>query len=293
MSSILDALKKVEQERTVVVREGGPILDSIAAPAEPAVSPTRPGKGTIQLSPVSVLVGVLVLVAVVAVVAIGVSLAITKSTAPPLPSRTAAQNIVPKSPAEGVPRESEPALPVVESGPPMKETETTAIVVPEPVVSRTAPEAAIVEPAIQVAKAPVEPPAPAIVAPAVVAAEVEKTRPDEKPGSSSTPEREGAHAETRRSSLRRETTPAPAPKPVKADSLPRLTDRMRVSLGLPEFKIRLIGMPTPRKPKSWAVVNMVQVYIDDYVPKTDAKVIAIQLNGIGIEIEGKRFFVEK
>ena len=286
MSSILDALKKVEQERTVVARENKPILESIAVPSEPAASSPSPGKGVIQLSPISVIAGVVVLVAVVATVAVSVSLAVTRSTAVPPPSRATVQSIPPKSPEESVPHQIEPALSTVESGPLMKETEATAIVVPVPVVSRTDSEAAPRESAIQVAETSVQPPAPE-----AAAAGVDQARPKEEPGGSNIPDPDLEPAEPRKRDTALDADPSP--KPVKVDQLPLLTDRMRMSLDLPEFEIRFIGTPTSRNPRSWAVVNMERIYVDNYIPGTDAKVIAIQLNGIGIEIEGKQFFVEK
>jgi len=286
MSSILDALKKVEQERTIVARENKPIIESVAAPSEPAASSPSPGKGMIQLSPISAIAGVVVLVVVVTAVAVGVSLTVVKSTAVPPPSRATVPSVSPKSPEESVPETNEQALSTVESGPPMKETEATAIVVPVPVVSRTDSEAAFREPAIQVAETSVRPPAPE-----AAAAEVDQTRPKEEPGGSSTPEPDREPAEPRRRDTALDADPRP--EPVKVDQLPVLTDRMRTSLDLPKFEIRFIGTPTSRNPRSWAVVNMERIYIDNYVPGTDAKVIAIELNGIGIEIEGKQFFVEK
>jgi hypothetical protein len=82
---------------------------------------------------------------------------------------------------------------------------------------------------------------------------------------------------------------------VPLESLPVLRDRDRRRLGLDSMRINVLRAKGPRRPNPVAIINLSKVYIGDLIPNTRAKLIGIRMNGIGIAMQGsnERFFVEQ
>jgi hypothetical protein len=73
--------------------------------------------------------------------------------------------------------------------------------------------------------------------------------------------------------------------------LPVLTNSQREDLGLPELTINFVGMPTKRQPRPSALINLQKVYVGERIPGTSARLIGVEMHGIGIEVSGQQFFV--
>ena len=80
---------------------------------------------------------------------------------------------------------------------------------------------------------------------------------------------------------------------VELEKLPLLTESERVRLGLPPIKINIVGVPNNRTPRASALINMQKVYVGENIPNTEARLIDVDLHGVGLEIRGKRYYFSK
>jgi hypothetical protein len=80
---------------------------------------------------------------------------------------------------------------------------------------------------------------------------------------------------------------------IDLSTLAILTETERVRLGLPVLKINIVGMPSKQNPRAAALINMQKVYVGEYIPNTNARLIGIELRGVGIEVEGRRYYVSR
>jgi hypothetical protein len=76
-------------------------------------------------------------------------------------------------------------------------------------------------------------------------------------------------------------------------TLPMLSESERIRLGLPPLKINIVGLPTKRQPRPSALINFEKVYLGEYIKNTNARLIAVELHGVGIEVAGHRYLMEK
>ncbi len=72
---------------------------------------------------------------------------------------------------------------------------------------------------------------------------------------------------------------------------PQLTAEERERYGIPEIK-HYIYSPRYRNRRPAAFVNNTTVYVGSYLPNTNARIIAAGASGLGIEIDGKRYFLK-
>ncbi|HOE67429.1 MAG TPA: hypothetical protein PLO62_12970 [Candidatus Hydrogenedentes bacterium] len=76
-------------------------------------------------------------------------------------------------------------------------------------------------------------------------------------------------------------------------ALPMLSPSEMSRLGLPKLTINMIGTPSESRPRASAMINFNIVYVGDEIQGTSAKLIGVDVKGIGIEIDGSRYFVSQ
>ena len=275
MSSILDALKKLESEKSGKER---PVerANSEAVAAERDLTRRRrnqPEGEMIRISSmVLILSGLAVIAVLVAVSAVAALIIVrasdgqrfaesaqTLTSAPPIPT----------APFQPVPAaDITPAVPVPA---PLKPVSS------EPAVEGAALPIAPIEPVAPTAEpvARVEPGPPVV---AESAPRVPKAAPERAPAAEALPDQ--ARVE------------APIGE-VDLTTLPVLTEVERIRLGLPRMKINIVGLPTKRQPRPSALIDFEKVYLGEYIKNSRARLIAVDLRGIGIEIGENRYFMEK
>lgn len=314
MSSILDALKKLESEKSEN-KDAAERAQIEAVAAERDLTRRRRSREDDEVirinSTLLVLVGlglatVLVTVSVVAALAVTRTMGSTQVTATPAPASIPASELqvaeaapiasppVATAPFQPVPVEAVPTMmpapmplePVtadpILSGPAMVTEPVDEVVATDP-MAVAAPEEPVVwvepDPAPQAIPV-VEEVLPESVAPPEPAPSVAE------PPAAYTPQPPVA------------TTPPPnysdAPiGDIDLDTLPVLSESERVRLGLPRMKINIVGLPTKRQPRPSALINFEKVYLGEYIKNSNARLIAVELHGVGIEVAGHRYFMEK
>ncbi len=96
--------------------------------------------------------------------------------------------------------------------------------------------------------------------------------------------------------------PAPALEPprhiplgpedsVDLDALPVLSEGVRERLGLPELTVNLVRESSRTHPRPSALINLHKVEVGETIPNTNARLIAVTLDGLGIEVAGQRYFL--
>ncbi len=80
---------------------------------------------------------------------------------------------------------------------------------------------------------------------------------------------------------------------INLSALPTLSESERLRLDLPKLNINIVGLPTKRQPHPSALINLNKVYVGENIPNTDARLIAVELRGVGIEVSGRRYFLPK
>lgn len=89
--------------------------------------------------------------------------------------------------------------------------------------------------------------------------------------------------------------PAEPAAPVETDieKLPILSEATRVRLGLPALKINIVGIPSNRNPRASALINMQKVYVGETIPGTSARLMDVNLRGVALDINGQRYFLSR
>ena len=89
--------------------------------------------------------------------------------------------------------------------------------------------------------------------------------------------------------------PAEAAKPAEdeIDKLPILSESVRVRLGLPALKINIVGIPNNRNPRASALINMQKVFQGETIPGTSARLMTVDLRGVVLEVNGQRYFLPR
>jgi len=276
MSSILDALKKLESEKAGKER---PVeraeIEAVAAERDLTRRRRNPPEGEmVRVSSVALILGgltaIAVLVSVSAVAALVIVRAmddqrVVKAVTPPVGA----------APVQTAPFQPVPVMDVAPSVPAPAPLEPVAS---EPGFEEPAARVSAVEPVAPISE-PVNwvQPEPAVAAP------------ENPPPTRS----------------QRATVPAPeaaAPPPaeevapigeVDLATLPVLTESERIRLGLPNMKINIVGLPSKRQPRPSALINFEKIFLGEYIPNTRARLIAVDLRGVGIDVGGMRYFLEK
>lgn len=315
MSSILDALKKVEQEKAEANgAEEKPFSHETAEQDLLGDRPTRAGTLS-RLSPVFIAVAGIVLVGVVVAVSVSVAILLTRPAASP--TQVAQQTLAPAI---------QPAVPLVSHPAPQPQptASPTEPVTPPAPTPQPAPQvvvAAVPPPAPQSPAPPAAPPAPAPVTtlspqtpqqplevPAIakseeplpettgvrtkVAKRTEKPKPGvmrlgEAPVQSVPPE--GASEP----SAEPKATPARAPIPVDLLTLPVLKESDKERLGLGDIRINMVRPANRAHPYASAIINLQPVHIGEHIPDTAAVLIGVDTRAVAIEIRssGERFHI--
>src|SRR5690606_18395835 len=81
--------------------------------------------------------------------------------------------------------------------------------------------------------------------------------------------------------------------PVDLNSLPIMSESDRLRLGLPEITINIVGTASARNPRPSAMINYKRVMVGEFIPSTNAKLIGVDVKGIGISVSGTQFFIPK
>jgi hypothetical protein len=267
MSSILDALKKVEQERTERESSGDEERCNLEEEVELFVAPVRRRgrlRDVFELTPGVLIASAFLLSTAIAIGSVTASIVIARG---------------------------KPETPIV--------TASNSGSVP-------VPEAAVLPNTSAVFELPVPDAANAESAPAVLAASVREaaSAAGSLPATPVPPsEPVSLRHEARSADGTRVASPPPAreapiesPKPPKEsygdvdlNSLPVLTETERIRLGLPHIKINIVGLPTKNQPHPSALINMYRVYVGEEIPGTNATLVAVELRGIGIEVDGQAY----
>ena len=331
MSSILEALRKLEAEKAAKqAEEGGEraFEPKNAGMELLADAPEHPSGSAIQVRPATLVAGALGLVAVLAlisgVVAMLVVRSYTQSTPPSTPGPAA--SIAPAPPLVATPAPAaiapEPATLAAKPEPPAMPAETTKEE-PQPAPTAEKPEA---RPEVAAAPAP-KPEAPAEETPAEPEPKPRRALPEETepklaakaddssngnaPMALSVPGQQPARDRGSRFSAPQPSTPSMAapmaapnsePQPAAApdvtvnlDALPVLRGGELARFGLETMHINVLREAGPNRPYAVAIINLNNVYVGDTIPGTSVKLVGIRRNGIGIQIPstGETFFVEQ
>lgn len=313
MSSILDALKKLEEEKAKRAKEGGakPPMDPMTP--VPEYHPRTAAPHAPALSPRTLMLGIGIMSVALIAVSVSVSVVLLRNTAPANVAHNA-----PAAPVAPPAAPKEEAVPVESATEPVAEPANTTpppdAVVPEPVTQPPPPLAPVAaKPVQEEAPAPSpkpEAPAPAKPAPVpapapepvkVAAAPVPLPKPEPEPAPAPAPAPEPEPV-----AVAPEPAPAPAPNeepmtlrakdvaPVEdLRSLPELRSTERMRFGLEGMRINFLRESAPQRPAAMAVINLNKIHIGEVIPGTKARLIAVERHGIGIEIAttGDRFYV--
>ncbi len=331
MSSILDALRKVEAERAAQDNGADPRPDlspvSSAPPAgmdvktaEAALERRRRGKR--QVSPwLYVASGAVLLTAMLTVsTVLALKLAGTGNGAEaqqtPAPGGPLAAVSAPKSPPAPMepPPVSTPVQPheVPVAPHPVSETTTPApLPRPAPTPAPAAPSAQPAPPSPVPQAVIPQPAAPTVVtvqfttggaAPAVVTPAPSPVPRNVEPAPSA------ASATPAPLRVARVAPPAPKPsrpgpvpekpreRPLPDDirKLPPLRETEKRRYGLENMTINMLKEPSPDRPYAHAIINMEKVYVGERIAGSEATLIAVRRHGIALEIKstGERYYYE-
>jgi hypothetical protein len=304
MSSILDALKKLESEKSNSKdSDERAHIESVAAERDlTRRRRSQPDDEVIRVnSAVMVVAGlalatVLVTVSIVGALAVYRSLEEPKLAAAPPPTPVIPEDLSSSQPLAPAPVETAPFQPTVEydevpevpapvplqpvsSDPTLSEQ----IIVPEP-IEAVMPSP---DPVVQVEPEPVSNVVPVVLEPAPLP----DVAPEPEPAKTGEPA-EPAPTQVIATAPARDYSEAPIGE-VDLRTLPMMSESERIRLGLPPLKINIVGLPTKRQPRPSALINFEKVYLGEYIKNTNARLIAVELHGVGIEVAGHRYFLEK
>lgn len=285
MSSILDALKKLEEEKA---RENDPTdlpLDEVIAAQEILGKRHKGGRGfdgwgSRLVVPISL--GTSFLLVCLSLVVVYVSVK-NHSQASPFPVENVQANVkqapVEQNTGQSVPEKTstvlvaqtpvEPQRPIQNSPPPATASKVE-VPTPDPVAPpNTSPSS---EPPQQTTDAVVY-----VRSEPVQVPKVPPTRREPPPVSKEPP---------RETSVVEEASVVTDPT-----LLPILTPSDQERLGLPRLKVNFVSQASSQRPQPYALINYKKVYAGETIPSTNARLIAVSVQGVGIEIGGQKFFV--
>ncbi|MBI5094310.1 MAG: hypothetical protein HZB26_17950 [Candidatus Hydrogenedentes bacterium] len=322
MSSILDALKKLEEEKAEAA-QATPVEFEDDAAEQDLVRGGRPPQLTIQFSPMTVTMLLAGVVAVVALV-MGVNyLRLSDASHPVGAGASVAQSRIPTvaAPANVNAQPSAAIAPQDETAPsavaPSAATpQTTAPAATPAPTAAPAPQVAPPSAPVRVASVPsseeaaLKPAAPvpsaksratlAAVPSAKETALPRKTALPDSSRSAATPvSQEDTLPEPPSASAATQAASPPSPKTNPASpafdmyALPILTESDKLRLGLKGMEVNMLRSPSKNRPNPSAIINMQQVYVNETIQGTKAKLIGVDVRGVAIEVGGERFFVRR
>ena len=257
MSSILDALRKLEQEKAVRERTDEPVSVRELT-LEPEFGDDSRHAGPAPLKAVILALGALLVVVGIGAGLIAAGTMVARHDTP-------VQRVVATAPA--------PQKQLTTTVKPVQVAANAKVPVP------SAPTASAVPPPKPApAKKPDPPAAPKSAAPPVAPA-VKPAPPVAPPAApAAVPAKEA---------------PAAPVGETDIDKLPILSESVRVRLGLPPLKINIVGIPNSRNPRASALINMQKVYVGETVPGTSARLLDVNLRGVSLDINGQRYFLSR
>lgn len=314
MSSILDALKKLEAEkaaRQAVEQEEDLQFHPETAAGELVAPPTQyPSATALHLSPMAMVIGGAMFAVLLIAISVTASIVVARNsvshTVVSKNSSTAAPPaaVPPAPPSEAALPTPEPVPAAPEPAPAAPPPDTPPPAAAQPPLASPAPALASAAPPPASIAPPVIPetPIPAKTARITVAQAAEPPAepqnvnpvPPPAPPVQSPPAIVPAVPAT--------TKPPPAvkpaivrhpPGPVDLESLPILRSSERVRYGLENLRLNVLREAGPNRPSGLAIINLNKVYIGEIIPGTRARLIEVKSHGIGIEIAdtGERFYV--
>ncbi len=324
MSSILDALKKVEEEKAAAKRAPDGAIDQDTA-KDDLMGPGMFGKtAATRLSPVLMIGGILLFSVVLVSVSVGAAVYIATSQTGGGPGQSAASSAVETE--EATPPISESAadntetapgsenLPIIREHiasapgaverlqqrptPPPREEAAPSAAQPSPAVEEESPDAQEDSSAAATDSEPQEEEAFELAARDTAEPEstaVERADPEPAPSRERLYPRE---REPERETAPPATAPAPAEQrlaslPSDIRSLPPLTESVRRAHGLEDMRINMLRAPSENRPRPSALINYSTLYLGDRIPETNATLIAVEVHGIAIEVDGAKYFVRR
>ncbi len=73
--------------------------------------------------------------------------------------------------------------------------------------------------------------------------------------------------------------------------LPILTPSEQARLGLPRLRVNFVSRNSSRSPQPYALINYNKVYVGEMIPETNAMLIGVSVQGVGIDVGGQKYFV--
>ena len=68
-------------------------------------------------------------------------------------------------------------------------------------------------------------------------------------------------------------------------NLPRLSMHEREMLGLDNIRLNVLRPADKQQPDALAIINLKKVYVGEVIPGTPARLIAVESNAIGVEVQ--------
>jgi hypothetical protein len=291
MSSILEALRKVERERaaTAVAADGS--IDESTAVGDLIGRRGGRGRSPSRFRPWSLVLGAAGVAALLVAVSIGVSLLVARSAVGPQLA-----NLAPAIQPAGTPAPTLQTGPAVPSSPTSSPAPDLHVVMVDPPEEDPLPGEGAAGPAVALESPAIAPANPdssasASAPPRSADAEVEAHPPAMAPASRTMPTGEPASSTGGRPQSVFEEFVAVLPEDL--DTLPPLTEGERIRLGLPKLKLNIVGPVSPNQPRPWALINMEKVYVDTYITGSKAKLVAVNVHGVALDVGGALYFLEK
>jgi len=285
MSSILDALKKLEEEKAKK-RAANHAASMHSEEAERALVAQPWDGGLFGLSPlilgVAGAVVVLVIAGVAAITAVAVTSRATQTASAPA-SEPAAEAV---STAAAVEETAQPPTAVADG--PGAESDLAQEPVANAQTVPAAPSKPKPSPRPSTTARDQAAPTPDRLIPAVAAA----------PEANAAPERSETGSAVYRAPLPPPVEPeleaSTAPLPENLKDLPRMRAAERARMGLENIRINMLREASETRPYGLAVINLDKVYVGDLIPRTQVKLLEVEPRGIAIEnlADGKRYYIE-
>ena len=309
MSSILDALNKVEREQIEEDEIVNGEVDAATAARYLYGNASRRrrerAKRRLYRSKAALgVIGLIVLMAVVAAVTASVTIGGTRlpflnaGVSEGLAPRQETPSVTVEPPPAALPGMAEPQSPAGEAVtagdlgitpvPAAHYSTEPSTEAPRPVDLQPARPSAAMDPLSQ---------SPSYAAPRAPALNVAEPAPHAPQGMARHAVIPGApHAVPQEMPPRQEADAAPPsgaealPEDMNIRTLPRLTPSEQARLGLPRLEVRLVGMPSARRQPS-AMINFNKVYVDEFIPNTNVRLVAVDIYGVAVEHDGRFYFL--
>lgn len=304
MSSILDALNKLEQEKAQVE-----VPEEIERDIDPRQAAREliggaPGQGrTLRLTPAAMLAGATMFMVAMIAISVGITVVILGGRTSTAPVQSAAA-----VPAIVTEREVENAAVVEQPAPVTPEPEPVAVAAVVPVEQKPEPVEVIVPVVekVEVVQAPIAvvetAPAP-IEAVAIAPMPVEPVEEMRSPEPVPVREPEAVVSrpaiaepepivETPVVVARRDPVVEPKPVPITdMRKLPPLTIAVTQRYGADPILINMISPASANRPHAYAIINRIKVTVGDPIGNSRLRLVQVENHGIAVEAGGERFYV--